>query len=79
MTPYKPAGAELKLIGRVQDRNGIENEQPLLINVSNRDGVLIASGFVNNRRIKLPAEIIYMASCYERTPFDSADMQTLWA
>lgn len=78
MTPYRPAGDELKLTGLIQDTDDIENEQPLLINVSNRDNELTASGFVNNHRVELPVEIIYMAACYERTPFNDADMQALW-
>lgn len=78
MTPYPPPGRLFPWIGIVQKRHGTENKQSLLINVEIKEKSLVASGFIDNRCIKLPVEIIYAATCYKRTPFNKAEMQLLW-
>jgi molybdopterin/thiamine biosynthesis adenylyltransferase len=78
MTPYKPPAASLPWIGIFQNKPGEENEQPLLINVSNNNNRLTAKGFIHNKRFELPVEVVYAANLYERTPFNKIEMDILW-
>ena len=78
MTPYQPPTKNIPWIGIVQNRPGFENEQPLLINVAIDGENILARGFVSNQRIELQADIVYMAACYERTPFKKSEMDILW-
>lgn len=38
----------------------------------------MARGYVNKKRVELPVEIVYTSNCYERTPFNRAEMDILW-
>ena len=78
MTPYKPPAKTLPLIGVVQEKSEIENENPLLINVCVKANSIIASGFINNQHIQLPVEIVYKSTCFARTPFKQSEMDMLW-
>lgn len=78
MTPYKPPGKNIPLLGVVQTKLGPENEQPLLLNVSTDSKKLITRGFIANQRFELPVDFVYMAACYQRAPFKQSEMDTLW-
>ena len=78
MTPYKPPDGTLRWIGIVQEKPGLENECPLLINVCVKSDTITASGFINNQHKQVSVELVYKAANYERTPFKQPEMDILW-
>lgn len=78
MTPYKRADNSLHWIGIVQGKPGPEHQIPLLINIIEENGNLIARGFIRKKYIEVVVEVVYMSDCYERTPFKQSEMDALW-
>ncbi len=77
-TPYRPPTPSPRIIGTVGGPPASRRRSAGMLSLWARDDSFMAEWFVNGRQASLPVEIVYEPTCYARTPFSPAEVQTLW-